>query len=169
MVVLGIDPGLQATGYGLVAEDGGEGGELRAVEFGAIRTSASSALPERLLKIARGISEIIGERRPDCASVEQVFYATNAKAALLLGHVRGAILAELCRHGLPVHEYSALEIKQALVGYGRAQKHQVAEMARVLLGLAETPAPADAADALAAAICHLHSRGPAAAREEAGT
>lgn len=164
MLVLGIDPGLRATGYGLV-EEAGSG--LRGIEFGVIATSTKLPLAERLFTIADMISEIVEQHKPDCASVEQVFTAVNAKSALLLGHVRGAILAELFRKEIQVYEYSALEIKQALVGYGRAQKQQVAEMARVLLGLDKTPTPTDAADALAAAICHLHSRSPIRAAQAA--
>jgi len=154
MLILGIDPGLATTGYGLVSE---KAGRLVAVEFGVIRTSSRKPLPERLGTITNAIADLTAQLRPDCASVEEIFSAVNIKTALLLGHVRGAILTELCRQGLPVHEYSALQIKQAAVGYGRATKEQVAEMMRELLGLAEPPRPADAADALAAAICHLHS------------
>jgi crossover junction endodeoxyribonuclease RuvC len=157
MRVLGIDPGLKATGYGVVEE---AGDKLRAVEFGVIVTSTKKPLAERLHLVAEEISQVVEQHRPDCAGVEMVFTAVNAKSALLLGHVRGAILAQLFRMGVPVREYSALEIKKAIVGYGRAQKHQVAGMVRVLLGLAEEPKPADAADALAAAVCHFHSRRP---------
>lgn len=162
MLVLGIDPGLSATGYGIVAEDAGR---LTAVEFGVIKSSSKSPLHERLLLVANALGEVIEEHNPDCASVERVFVAVNVKTALLLGHVRGAILTELGRRELPVHEYSALEIKRSVVGYGRAQKQQVAEMTRALLGLKEPPKPADAADALAAAVCHLHSRSRAWAAE----
>jgi crossover junction endodeoxyribonuclease RuvC len=165
MRVLGIDPGLKATGYGVVEE---AGGKLRAVEFGVIVTSAKNPLAERLHLVAQEISNVITQHRPDCAGVEKVFTAVNAKSALLLGHVRGAILAQLCRMGVPVHEYSALEIKKALVGYGRAQKQQVAGMVRRLLGLAEEPKPADAADALAAAVCHFHSRLPPVSSQRGG-
>ena len=158
MLVLGIDPGLRATGYGLIETSGGR---LKAVEFGVIKTSSDKPLAERLFKVSDEVSSVIRQYQPDCASVEKVFTAVNARSALLLGHVRGAILAELYRAGLDVCEYSPLEIKQALVGYGRAQKQQVAEMVRMLLCLAETPKPADASDALAAAICHLHNCNPA--------
>jgi crossover junction endodeoxyribonuclease RuvC len=153
--VLGIDPGLRVTGYGLVSEIDDK---LSAVEFGAIKSDPSQPLTERLFGIVEVIAAVVEEFKPHCASVEQVFAAANIKTALLLGHVRGAIVTELRRHDLSIFEYSALEIKQATVGYGRAQKHQVAEMCRLLLGLDETPSPPDAADALAAAICHLHSR-----------
>lgn len=153
MLVLGIDPGLAVTGYGLVAE---LEGKLVAVEFGAIRTKPSKPLQDRMYEIVELLSEVIEEHRPDCASVEKIFVAVNIKTALLLGHVRGAILTCLRQHKLTAHEYSPLEIKQAVVGYGRAEKRQVAEMVRMLLSLSKPPTPADAADALAAAICHLH-------------
>jgi crossover junction endodeoxyribonuclease RuvC len=155
ILVLGIDPGLRTTGYGLVRE---RGGVLKAVEFGALRSTAKRPLTERLYEITSMLAEILQQYQPHCASVELVFAAANMKTALLLGHVRGAILNELRRSSTPVHEYSALEIKRATVGYGRAEKGQVAEMCRVLLGLREMPTPPDAADALAAAICHLHAR-----------
>ena len=157
MLVLGIDPGLQATGYGLVAESEGE---LRSAGFGVVRTSPKKQLAERLHLITQRISEIVDESRPDCASVEKVFTAANVKTALLLGHVRGAILCELFRRRIEVYEYSALEIKQALAGYGRADKRQIAEMVRFLLRMEALPSATDATDALAAAICHLHSRSP---------
>jgi crossover junction endodeoxyribonuclease RuvC len=156
MLVLGIDPGLAATGYGLISEDEGR---LRAVEFGVIRTASAKPLAERLRTIATALEEVTREHSPDCASVERIFSAVNIKTALLLGHVRGAILSELCRQKLAIHEYSALQIKQAVVGYGHAQKEQVGEMVKLLLGLGERPRPADAADALAAAICHLQTAG----------
>ena len=165
MLVLGIDPGLAATGYGLVRE---ESGKLEAVEFGVVRTTTSNPLAERLHTIASSLEGVIKQYRPDNASVERIFSAVNIKTALLLGHVRGAILMELCRSGLSVHEYSALQIKQALVGYGHAATEQVAEMVKLMLGLAERPKPADAADALAAAICHLHSMRRPVAPEVAG-
>lgn len=155
ILVLGIDPGLRTTGYGLVRE---RAGTLKAVEFGALRSTPTLPLSERLFEITGMLSEIVQQYHPACASVELVFAAANMKTALLLGHVRGAILNELKRNAVPVHEYSALEIKRATVGYGRAEKGQVAEMCRVLLGLREAPTPPDAADALAAAICHLHAR-----------
>jgi len=160
VVVIGIDPGLATTGYGLVSEDKGR---LRAVEFGNIKTPASAPMPERLHKIADELGEVIGRRKPDCASIEQIFAAVNVKSALALGHVRGAILYELSRCRIAVHEYSATQIKKALVGYGQAAKFQVSEMVRLLLGLGSMQLPDDAGDALAAAICHLHSRGPLAA------
>lgn len=161
-LILGIDPGLRVTGYGLVRE---HGGRLLAVEFGTIRSTASLSLTERIFEIVEVLGEVLEQFHPECASVERIFSAVNVKSALLLGHVRGAILAELRRHEVPVFEYSALEIKQSVVGYGRAEKQQVAEMCRILLGLAEAPKPADAADALGAAICHFNSRVPMTTEE----
>lgn len=143
------------TGYGLVAETDSK---LQAVEFGVIKSSPELSLTDRLFEIVEVLAEVLQQYKPQCASVEKIFAAVNVKTALLLGHVRGAIISELRRYSVPVFEYSPLEIKQATVGYGRAEKHQVAEMCRMLLCLSETPAPPDAADALAAAICHINSR-----------
>ena len=161
-LILGIDPGLRVTGYGLVRE---RAGRLQTVEFGTIRSTAKLSLTERIFEIVDVLSDVLEQFQPHCASVERVFSAVNVKSALLLGHVRGAILAELRRHEIPVFEYSALEIKQSVVGYGRAEKQQVAEMCRMLLGLAEIPKPADASDALGAAICHINSRTTAVLNE----
>ena len=152
--VLGIDPGSLATGYGVV-EQGAAG--MRALAWGAVRTSSRQPLPARLRRIYEGLSEVIREWQPEAAVVEKVFFADNPKAALTLGQARGVAVLTAANAGLPVVEYAALEIKQAVVGYGRAAKEQVQEMVRVLLSLPAAPRPADAADALAAAICHLHS------------
>lgn len=153
-LVLGIDPGLRMTGYGLVNT---RRGSLKAVEYGVIKSTAKFSLPERLYEITSVLADVVTQFQPTCASVEKIFSAVNIKTALLLGHVRGAILAELRRNGVEVFEYSPLEIKQSTVGYGRAEKQQVAEMCRMLLNLPEIPKPADASDALAAAICHIHN------------
>lgn len=153
------------TGYGLVAE---VGEKLQAVEFGVIKSSPKLPLTDRLYEIVEVLGEVVQQYKPTCASVEKVFAAVNIKTALLLGHVRGAIISELRRRAVTVYEYSPLEIKQATVGYGRAEKHQVAEMCRMLLGLDKAPAPPDAADALAAAICHINSRRTAEIGQEPG-
>ena len=152
--MLGIDPGLRVTGYGLVRRSNNG---LQAVEFGCLKSTASGTLSQRIFEITSLLSQVIEEHQPQIASVEQIFSAVNIKTALLLGHIRGALLNELTRHRLQVFEYTALQIKQATVGYGRAEKQQVAEMVKLILGLSEVPKPADASDALAAAICHLHS------------
>ena len=156
-MILGIDPGLRVTGYGLVRRTASG---ISAVEFGVVKSTATNPLADRLYEIISLLSEIIEQYGPTIASVEQIFYSVNAKSALLLGHIRGAILTELRRNDIKVFEYTPLAIKQALVGYGRAEKSQVAEMCKLLLGLKEDIKPLDASDALAAAICHINSLPP---------
>lgn len=151
MRVLGIDPGSVATGYGLVEE---REGRLHFVACGAITARAGLPFPQRLLRIHQELRSLIGEWRPDCAAVEAVFFAKNVQSALKLGQARGVALLTLVEEGLAIHEYSALEVKQAVTSYGHAEKRQVQEMVRMLLGLPAAPEPADAADALAVAICH---------------
>ena len=154
MRVLGIDPGSLVTGYGVVEQ---KGNRLQALTWGAIRTSSKQGLPERLKRIYAGLMEPLEKWEPDAVSVERVFFAENAKTALILGHARGVALLAAANQELPLAEYSALEIKSSVVGYGRAEKSQVQQMTKHLLNLKAIPTPADAADALAAAICHLHS------------
>ena len=151
--ILGIDPGSATTGYGVIDSDGRN---YHVIEYAAIRVPSRVTFAERLLAISQKLEEVIARLMPDACAVEETFYAVNVKSALTLGHVRGAILVSAARSGVPVFEYSALEIKSALVGYGRAEKHQVQEMVRVLLGLTASPQPLDASDALAAAICHVN-------------
>jgi len=154
MRVLGIDPGIVTTGYGLVdlRDD-----SLRAVTFGTISTQAGLPFTQRLLRIHQELQSLLVRSQPDCAAVEAIFFARNAQSALRLGQARGVILLALAQAGVEVHEYSAREVKQGVTSYGQAVKGQVQEMVRVLLGLTETPSPADAADALAVAICHHHT------------
>ncbi len=151
MRILGIDPGLRVTGFGLIAKDGGR---LGYVTSGCIRTPEGT-LPERLKAILDHLTEIIREHQPDEVAVEQVFVNVNPKSTLLLGQARGAAICAAVARNLPVCEYTALQVKQAVVGNGHAQKAQVQEMVRRLLGLPGVPSP-DAADALACAICHAH-------------
>ncbi len=154
MRVLGIDPGTSATGYGVVEErDGG----LHAVRFGVITPPANLPFAQRLLRIYRELRILVTDARPDCAAVEAVFFARNVQSALRLGQARGVALLALAEARIGIHEYSALEVKQAVTSYGQAQKAQVQEMVRMLLRLPDTPRPADAADALAVAICHQHA------------
>ncbi len=160
MLVLGVDCGSESTGFGLVASDGRC---HRAVASGAIRSRASQPFPERLNRIHARLTELILEHRPDCMAVEDVFYARNARSALKLGHVRGVALQAAAAQGLPVAEYTPLAVKSALTGYGQAGKPQVLHMVRVLLALPADPDSLDASDALAVAICHLHTIGAAAA------
>ena len=150
--VLGIDCGSGATGYGVI-EPGGR--TSRIVASGVILASARLSFPERLKIIAEGLSRVIETYAPDAVAVEEVFYSVNVKSALKLGHVRGVALLKAAEAGLPIHEYSPLQIKSSVVGYGRAEKNQVQQMVKVLLRLDEIP-PEDAADALAVALCHAH-------------
>lgn len=154
MRVLGIDPGTAVTGYGLV---GRRGEQLHLVRCGAISTAAALPFPARLKLIFDGLRQVIAELEPDCAAIEGVFFARNVQSAIKLGQARGAALLAAVSGGLPVFEYSPLEVKGAVTGYGRAEKGQVQEMVRALLRLAEAPHPPDAADALAVAICHHHA------------
>jgi len=149
--ILGIDPGLRVTGYGILVE---HNGRLLYVASGCIRASGDS-LPTRLGVIARDIAHVIAEERPTEVAVERVFVNVNPNSTLLLGQARGAAIAAAVLAGLPVHEYTAGQVKQAVVGRGRALKPQVQEMVRRLLELPGAPSP-DAADALACAICHAH-------------
>ncbi len=153
MRILGIDPGSETTGYGLIESDGTD---HRSILFGAIRTSPRRAFHERLLQIYTRLAEIVAREEIHAVAVENVFYSANVQSALRLGHARGIALLVAAQQGLPVFEYSPLEVKSAIVGYGRAEKSQVQMMVRLLLHLPETPTPDDAADALAVAICHGH-------------
>jgi len=160
MRVLGIDCGTEYTGYGVVdllTDD-----SLVCIVCGAIKVSPRHPMPTRLSRISIGLQELISQHRPDRVAIEDVFYAANVKSALKLGQVRGVAMLAAASAGLEVAEYSPLSIKSAVVGYGRAEKHQVQQMVMRLLNLEQIPEPADAADALAIAICHLHT---AATRE----
>jgi crossover junction endodeoxyribonuclease RuvC len=151
--VLGVDPGSDTTGYGVIDSDGRH---YDLVEYAGIRGPKHLSFPQRLLAISRKLEEVIERLSPQACAVEDTFYAVNVKSALKLGQARGAVLVAAARAGVEVFEYSPLEIKSALVGYGRAEKHQVQEMVRVLLGMKDVPEPLDASDALAVAICHVN-------------
>lgn len=153
--VLGIDPGTAITGYGLVTED--ESGDVHLVRYGAFLTQADMPMPERLLDLHRQVTALIREARPDALAIEELFFSRNVTTALTVGQARGIVLLAAAQARLPVFEYKPAEVKQALAGYGRADKQQIQEMLRLMLGLAEVPRPDDAADAIAVAICHLHS------------
>jgi len=155
MRVLGIDCGTEYTGYGVVELLADE--RLICVACGAIKVPAREPMPVRLSRISRRLQELIAEHRPDRVALEDVFYALNVKSALKLGQVRGVAMLAAATAGLEVAEYSPLSIKSAVVGYGKAEKHQVQQMVTHLLNLDQVPEPADAADALAIAICHLHT------------
>ena len=155
MRVLGIDPGSRITGYGIIDK---EGNRLIHVDNGAIFTDSHKDFPMRLQRIYRGLTEVIIRFRPDAVAVENIFFATNVQSALKLGQARGAAIVAGVNAGLPVFEYTALQVKQAVVGHGRADKQQVQKMLKVLLNLPEL-AQEDASDALATAVCHAHSVG----------
>ncbi|MBW1926683.1 MAG: crossover junction endodeoxyribonuclease RuvC [Deltaproteobacteria bacterium] len=154
-IILGIDPGSLATGYGIVSW---EDNRLHFVNAGIIRPHAGLTFAKRLERLYSGLKEVIGRHNPTVSAVEGVFQSVNARAALLLGHARGAVILSAVHGGLPGFEYSPITVKQAVVGYGRAEKSQVQHMVRILLNLSKKPAQ-DAADALAVAICHAHSSG----------
>ena len=154
MLVLGIDPGTAITGYGLVREE--EEG-LALVGCGVITTPANQPLPQRLQAIYHGLTAIIGEHRPDQVAVEELFFSRNVRTALSVGQARGVVLLAAAEAGLPLYEYKPLEVKQTVAGYGGADKRQVQEMVRLLLDLEQVPEPDDAADAVAVAVCHIHS------------
>ena len=158
MRVFGIDCGTEVTGFGVV--DSGEGPRDQPLQFramGAIRLSKMQTLPERLNRVFSELTAEIERWRPDTVAVEEVFYSVNAKSALKLGQVRGVALLAAARQGVPLAEYAPLKIKSSVVGYGLAKKEQVQFMVARLLNLAELPEPSDAADALAIAICHIHT------------
>ena len=164
---MGIGPGLAAVGYGIVEREAG-GRKFIHIAHGVIKTSSRSPTPTRLLEICDALRARIEEFAVDETSVEELFFASNAKTALSVAQARGVAILASAQAGTPVAEYSALSIKQAVVGYGRADKRQVQQMVKVLLGLEEIPKPDHAADALAAALCHLHQATPLAqARKQA--
>lgn len=158
MRVFGIDCGTEITGYGVVeTEDSGREPRLRMKAMGAIRLKKTLSTAERLLQVFRELSAEMERWEPDTVAIEEVFYSVNAKSALKLGQVRGVALLAAAAGRLPVAEYAPLKIKSSVVGYGLAKKEQVQFMVARLLGLTEVPEPADAADALAIAICHIHT------------
>ncbi len=156
MRILGVDPGSETTGWGVVE---GDARRSRLIEYGVVRSSVRERFPARLLNISVGLEKVIERFAPEVCAVEEAFFAVNVKTALKLGQVRGAILLTAERAGLEIAEYSPRLVKQTVVGYGAAEKHQVQEMVRLLLGLNSAPQPHDAADALAIAICHFHHAG----------
>ncbi|MFN2445355.1 MAG: crossover junction endodeoxyribonuclease RuvC [Vicinamibacterales bacterium] len=156
MRVFGIDPGSERTGYGCVDS---AGRRHRLVLCGAVRTSATDAFPVKLALIHDRLAGLLAQCRPECVVIESLFHAANVRSALKLGHARGVAMLAAVEAGVEVVEYTPAEIKRAVVGYGRAEKSQVQQMIKLLLGLERVPTPHDAADALAMAICHVHLRG----------
>jgi crossover junction endodeoxyribonuclease RuvC len=155
MLAIGIDPGTAITGYGLVLEN--EDGRLSIVDFGTIVTSPNLPMPERLLELYHRLRDLLLLHHPQSGAVEKLFFQRNVRTALAVGQARGIALMALAESGIPLAEYTPLEVKQAVAGYGGADKHQVQQMVRALLGMPEIPKPDDAADALAVAICHLNT------------
>jgi crossover junction endodeoxyribonuclease RuvC len=152
LIVLGIDPGTAITGYGVVER--GLDGSVRLSECGVIRTSPRQSLPHRLREIFEGVTELMERHRPEAVAVEGVFFGKNARSAMTLGHARGAVLLAASLRELDVAEYPPAEVKSAVVGTGRATKHQIGFMTQKLLKLREPPRPEDAADGVAVALCH---------------
>lgn len=163
MVILGIDPGFATVGFGLVSS---ERGQVTLIRCGAITTPAGQPLPRRLCRIAEDLEQLIGQFRPEVMAVEELFFHTNVTTGIGVAQARGVILMTAEKLGLPIFEYTPSQVKQAVVGYGKAQKLQVMEMTKRLLLMSALPRPDDAADALAVALCHartttslLHKRG----------
>ena len=153
--VIGIDPGTAITGYGIIREE--PSGDLVWITHGVITSPSDWSEDQRLLHLYRSLLNVIKDEKPNCCAVEQLFFQKNVKTALKVGQGRGAALIAAAETGLEIGEYSPLAIKQAVVGYGNADKNQVQQMVKVLLGLDDIPRPDDAADALAVGICHFHS------------
>lgn len=164
MRILGVDPGSERTGWGVIDASRGS---CRLVAFGVVRSSPRDSFSRRLLHLADGLQEVIARYEPEVCSIEEAFYAANVKTALKLGQVRGALMVTAERAGLTVFEYAPRLVKKTVVGYGAAEKGQVGEMVRLLLNLATVPQPNDASDALALAICHLHHAGDLRRRDAA--
>jgi len=156
MKVLGIDPGSETLGWGVVE---GENLKYKLVDYGTVKSSPREKFSKRLLKVHEGVRAVIENFKPDVLSIEDAFYAVNVSVAMKLGQVRGAVIVLGELSGLEIAEYSPRLVKQTVVGYGNAEKHQVQEMVRLLLRLQKAPEPHDASDALAIAICHFHHAG----------
>jgi len=154
MIILGIDPGTAIMGYGLIEK---KGNKLTALNYACWRTAAPAPLAERLLHLYNCLEELLSHNRPDEVAVEELYFNQNTTTAMAIGQARGIVLLAAAQKGIPVCEYTPLQVKQAVAGYGKADKKQVQQMVKMLLGLQEIPKPDDTADALAVAICHAHS------------
>lgn len=154
MIILGIDPGYAIVGIGIIEY---KGNKFRTIEYGAITTPAGMPTPQRLQAIYHDINSLIDKYKPDVVAVEELFFNSNQKTAIQVAQARGVIIVSVVNKNIPLYEYTPLQIKQALTGYGRADKKQMQQMVKTFLGLNVIPKPDDAADALAAAICHAHS------------
>lgn len=154
MRIMGIDPGIAIAGFGFVDKTGSK---LTPVQYGSIETEAGTPPEKRLLQVYEAASALIEKYKPDAVAVEKLFFNRNVTTAFAVGQARGVIILAAAQRGLPVAEYTPLQVKQAVVGYGKAEKRQVQEMVRMFLKLSAIPKPDDVADALAVAICHAHS------------
>ncbi len=154
MIILGIDPGYAIVGYGVIDTNG-----MRPISYGAIRTEAGVPIEDRLSEIYDNMTEILRTFRPDHVAIEKLYFNTNEKTAINVSQARGVIVLACVKCGVKVHEYTPLQVKMSVVGYGRAEKAQIMDMTKRLLGLRKTPRPDDAADALAIALCHANTTG----------
>ena len=155
MVILGIDPGLATVGFGVLEY---ARNTFHTIEYGAVLTAAGKPVEERLLEVYEGVCDLCAHYRPDAVSIEELFFNNNQKTAIVVSEARGVILLAAHKSGVPIYEYTPLQIKQAVTGYGRAEKRQIQYMVTNILKLKETPTPDDTADALAVAICHAYSQ-----------
>lgn len=154
MLILGIDPGIAIVGYGLIRY---ENNRFTPIDYGAIETKSTTPTVDRLIQVHEGLYEIVEKYHPDVAAIEELFFQHNQTTIINVAQARGALLMALARHRIPIFEYTPMQVKQAVTGYGRAEKAQIQTMMRMLLGLPAVPKPDDVADALAIAICHAHS------------
>lgn len=156
MIILGIDPGYAIVGWGIIDYTANR---FSVIDYGAVTTEAKTPFNERLEAVYDGVEDIIKRYKPSALAIEKLFYNTNAKTVIDVAQARGVINLAAVKNGVPIFEYTPLQVKQSVVGYGRAEKKQVQEMTRVILKLEKIPKPDDTADALAMAICHAHASG----------
>lgn len=161
MIILGIDPGYAIVGFGVISYNGSR---FKVLEYGAITTDKNIPFPERLNEIYDGMNYLLDKYQPAAISIEKLYFNTNTTTAISVAQARGVCVLAGVKHGVEIAEYTPLQVKMAVTGYGRAEKHQIMEMTKTLLSLKEIPKPDDAADALAIAICHAHTSGSIAAR-----
>ncbi len=155
MIILGIDPGFAITGYGVLDY---RDNRFNALTYGVLSTKSTELFTDRLSAIDKKLKELIAEYKPDCCSIEELFFNNNAKTAIAAAQGRGVAIMSVTSQGIPTYEYTPLQVKQSVTGYGRADKNQVQQMVKMILHLDKIPKPDDAADALAIAICHAHSK-----------
>ena len=161
MIILAIDPGYAIVGFGVISYNGSR---FKVLEYGAITTDKNTPFPERLNEIYDGMNYLLDKYQPAAISIEKLYFNTNTTTAISVAQARGVCVLAGVKHGVEIAEYTPLQVKMAVTGYGRAEKHQIMEMTKTLLSLKEIPKPDDAADALAIAICHAHTSGSIAAR-----